>query len=117
MAGSLKDMIYTADDGTEFFTLIDESNGIAGGFADVEIAGVPAIQLPRGLQMRYVNVINVAGTRRKRLWIGTATNDLFTGVQSVIGLDGEDFTVSSSRGEKRRRARNVDTGLTDATAG
>jgi len=113
MAGSLKDMIYTADDGSKFFVRIDESNGEAAGFADVTEAGVPSVGLPRGLQMRYVNAISVTNPRTKRLYVGTATNDLFTGATSVIGIDGENFVVSSSRGEKRRRARNVDTGLTD----
>lgn len=113
MAGSLKDMIYTADNGDQFFTRIDESNGELAGFADVTVAGVPGIELPRGLKMRYINLVNVAGTRRLRIPVGTPDNDLFTGVASVIGIDGENFVVSSSRGEKRRRARNIDTGLTD----
>jgi len=70
MAGSLKSMVYTADDGNQYVVKIDESNGELTGFGDVtiamEIAGTVPPPLPRNIKMRYATVQEgVSGSTRQ----------------------------------------------------
>lgn len=116
MAGSVKWMNYTADDGTAYSTLIDESNGILFGFTDVGGATASAEVMPKYLKMRRVNLKSADGKANRSVPVGSVTNDYFTGVSSVVTLNGINYNVTSTTGEKRRRAYSLDTGLDDGTA-
>ncbi len=127
MAGSIKTMIYTADDQTKWCVDIDESNGEAFGFDDYTGAATdPKYYLPRRMQMRYVNWSADSGRISRRFPIGKPNNPLFLNGGSVTvpiqdgstSADSIDATgqVTSSRGEKRRLPRATDTGLTGGDA-
>lgn len=113
MAGSIKWMNYTSDGGTLYATLIDESNGEAGGFSDVTGTG-DGVQIPKYLKMRYVNAVSAAGVKRK-FYIGTVDNTLYTDGGSITS-GGVVFNITSSRGEKTRKVLALDTAQDDGDA-
>lgn len=128
MAGSRKDMVYTANDGKRYAVNIDESNGEAADFDDYGIldlvAGVPLPYLPRGFKMRS-GTVSRNGTNRK-IWIGKPDSALILGTAFSILLpqyEAGAFAVSvawdliSLAGEVLgRRPRTEDTGLLDGDA-
>jgi hypothetical protein len=118
MAGSIKAMLYTADNGDTYAVRIDESNGEACGFSDVTTP--TSNGLPRNITMRYVNTFRAAEpVRKRRFWVGTPaafTTILNNGLVSAPLWDDEadeDWIVSSSRGERVSVYSDIDTGLTD----
>lgn len=128
MAGSKKWMKYTADDGIQYGVVIDESNGEAAGFEDYAdpAQGQPQTALPvlpKGAQMRYINVVDPTSGARRQIFVGKPDDDLWTGVatQILLPLVASNgliaaltaFLVASSVGEKFTRPISKDTGLTD----
>ena len=113
MAGSIKWMNYTADDGTLYAVKIDESNGEAGGLLDYT-GTADGSTIPRGFKMRYVNAVSSDGITRK-FYISPATNPLFTDGGSIVS-GGVTFNISSKRGESSVIPRAADSGQTDGDA-
>lgn len=121
MAGSMKDMIYTADDGNLYVTRKDESAGEAFGFKDY--TGVEAItaRLPMsGFKMRRVNWQSNDGTMQRVFEVGVANfpQAINGGNYSVFTVEGNALVekegyLTSFKGEERRLPLAVDTGLTD----
>lgn len=109
MAGSIKWMGYTQDNGDVCAMRVDESNGEQGGFVDVTANG-QFPECPRSLKPRYVNGVDAAGGGR--LIIGDPTNALYTD-GGEFTANGRTFAITSSRGEKGRRVVAVDTGVVD----
>jgi len=83
MAGSLKWMVYTADDGTAYSVKIDESNGELAGFDDItaamEIAGTVPPVLPKNLKMRYATVVEPTSGSTRQIAVGKPTTPLWLG--------------------------------------
>lgn len=117
MAGSIKWMVYTSDTGALYAVKHDESNGDLTGFLDFGGATGASNVIPKGFRMRGVNLISQDGKSRRRLEVGDPTNDLFTGESGVITLNGINYQVTSTYGEKAVRPFALDTGLDDGTAG
>jgi hypothetical protein len=116
MAGSLKWMVYTTDEGTPYAVFVDESNGNANGFADYASATALLETLPRGIKMRYVNAISVtAGSPSSRqFYVGSLASDAWTAPTGLIA-NGITYRVTSKRGEKKRIPFPQDTALTDGS--
>ena len=113
MAGSVKWMIYTADDTNTYSVLVDESNGEQTGFLDVTGTADPG-QIPRYMKMRAVNGVSSTGQRRS-IPVGDPTNALWTSGGSFT-IGGVTYNVTSRRGEKSRFVLALDTGLDDGDA-
>lgn len=109
MAGSIKWMGYTQDNGEVCAMRIDESNGEQGGFLDVTANNQYPI-CPMALKPRYVNGVDAEGGGR--LKIGDPTNELYTD-GGTFTANGRTFSITSSRGEKGVRVTAADTGVTD----
>jgi len=117
MAGSRAWYVYTDDDDQEFAVELDEDTGSLTdlGFAaytpeaDVDL-------LPRGMKMRYVNTVQTsgagAGYRARPFPCGTTTAAAFANKDATFTVNGLNYVVTSTRGEKKRRAKAVPTGLT-----
>lgn len=124
MAGSMKDMIYTADDGQLYVTRIDESAGELLGFDDYTGAETVVGRLPMsGFEMRYVNWQADDGTVSRQYKVGKPDNTAFLtgGRLTTYVLEGNTATakigdITSAVGEKRRLPKAADTGLTDGDA-
>jgi hypothetical protein len=118
MSGSLKWFKYVADDSTEYNVHMDKSNAAIGGFADADDASDP--NLPRGMTMRYVNLLHAASGSRRRLPIASTSEDIWTGVtnSAQLWLQGQatpglaSFEVTSRVGERKTQNPTlVDSGL------
>jgi len=125
MAGSLKWMKYTADNGQTYAVRIDESNGEAGGFADVVPEDTGLTQLPKGIKMRHVNTYQASASDRKRRFYiggGEVLTDILAGTQTIISAPvvgtetAENFVITSYRGEQSSIIGYIDTGLNDGDA-
>ena len=128
MAGSKKYMVYKSDNGQNYATKIDESNGEVTNFDDYsllyEIAGVPLPPLPKGMVMRYANLSKDGATRK--VWVGKPDSPIMLGtVVSLLlsffgaGAFAESVTwvISSVIGEKSPpRPQITDTGMLDGDA-
>lgn len=123
MAGSKKYFVYTADDGTDFALLADESNtealnGSTQDYAD----GVTVIwELPRNLKPRRVIYGNAAGTRRITCYALTETifDGAVAGVPTItdpIAGTGTLSIVQIMPETRKRIPISIDTGLTDGDA-
>lgn len=116
MAGSIKWMIYTADDGKKYATKLDESNGEAFGFDDVGGASSYDAVIPRSFKMRTVNLISADGKTRRSVPVGSITNEYWTGESGVAVIGGINYQVTSTSGERAVRPFALDTGLDDGDA-
>jgi hypothetical protein len=123
MAGSKKYFVYTANDGTDFALLADESNTEALNAGTQDYAdGVSVIwELPRNLRPRYVEYANAAKTRKIRCY--ALTEEVFdgavAGVPTITDPIAGTGTLSIVKVEPERRKRlpiAIDTGLTDGDA-
>lgn len=113
MSGSIKWVVYTADDATDYAVLLDESNSEAGGFADFVDASTAEV-IPKYFEMRYVNAVSATGITRK-FYIGAVDDTIFVN-GGTITVDSVAYQVSSKRGESRRLPRAADSGQTDGDA-
>jgi hypothetical protein len=129
MAGSRKWMVYTSDavdsNGApvEYSVQIDESNGELLGFLDIAAGDVRPPQLPKGMEMRHVNVIEPATGATRKLPVGAPSTALFAAGGALLlrldmgaTADFVAFLVQSAVGEIVKQAFAVDTGLTDGDA-
>lgn len=123
MAGSKKYFVYTANDGTEFALLADESNTEAVNASTQDYAdGVNILyELPKNLSPRYAEYANAAGTRRIRCYALTATifTGLAIGVPSItdpIAGTGTLFLRKLQPERLKRLPIALDTGLNDGDA-
>lgn len=132
MAGSRKWVKYKTDGGQFYSVNLDESNAEAAGFADItiadEIAGTVPPLLPKGYEMRYVNVSEPSSGSNRKIYVGDPANGLVTG--SIISLllwvfsdasnvsSAVSWVVRSFVGERNRarRANSTDTGFIDGDA-
>lgn len=122
---SIKWMGYEADDGVIYATRVDESNGELTGFVDVTDESTFPV-LPKGLQMRYVIAREPASGATRKLWVGSPSNGVFTGLTetvllTLLGPTGTAaaltaFTIFRQVGEQLSRPVGIDTGLTDGDA-
>lgn len=119
MAGSMKWMVYQANNAIRYSVFIDESNGEAAGFIDLSVDGNQYNTLPSGVKMRYVNVIHTPTRTRRRIYLPFPNSDLADGGTIVLPLfsgdtaKGAPFTTSSFVGEKARIPIAGDTGVND----
>lgn len=117
MAGSIKWMIYTTDQGTKYAVKQDESNGTLFGFDDFTPEDVGVQVLPRGFRMRRVNLKSNTGETTRSVSAGKPTAGLYAGTDLTVSLNGIPYTVTSTTGERATRPYAIDTGLTDGTPG
>jgi len=116
MAGSRAWYVYVADDDTNYAVEIDEDAGALAPAGFTPYTGTPPLDLPpQGFRMRYVNAIQTsgdgAGFRSRKIYCGTADSDLFSGDVTTTTLNGLQYSVSSTRGEKQRKPTAAPTGL------
>jgi hypothetical protein len=116
MAGSLRWYIYRANDGTEYGVLLDEDTGNAPALGfDPVLTESNLDTLPKGFVMRYVNAVQVSGSaagfRYRSFACGSDDADLFTGDVKTFTINGLDYEVTSTRGERSRRPRSTNSGL------
>lgn len=116
MSGSLKWMQYLDDAGTPYLVNIDESNGEAAGFTDVTNLNVNTPLLPKGFQMRYINVVRAGASGediRRKIYVGSVAKLTELQGTRVIQLADGDYNIRSFRGEKKRYAIAIDTAQND----
>lgn len=121
MAGSRAWYVYSSDDATAYAVELDEDTGTLGTTGFIPYTGEPALDLPpQGLKMRYVNAVQTsgdgAGFRSRRVFCGTTTSDLFSGDIVTFELNGLQYAVSSTRGERKRNPKAQPTGLVGPSA-
>lgn len=121
MAGSRAWYIYTDDDDAEYAVELDEDTGAATdlGFT-AYTAGQDVELLPRGMKMRYVNTVQTSGTgagfRGRPFPCGTTEAPAFANKDATLTINGLSYVVTSTRGEKKRRAQAVATGLSGSSS-
>ena len=116
MAGSRAWYKYTDDDDAEYAVELDEDTG---GLADLGFAayasGDDIDLLPKGMKMRYVNATQTsgigAGFRSRPFPCGSTEAPAFANKDATFTINGLSYVVSSTRGEKKRRAKAIATGL------
>lgn len=114
MAGSIKWVEYTADTGVKYAVKLDESVSESCFFDDyTELSSLATI--PKGLKMRYVNLVRLeaGATLRRTAPIGKFANWTDYASGGSITIDGVVWQVSSLRGEERRIPVSFDTGKND----
>lgn len=114
MAGSIKWMLYTGDNGTKYAVKVDKSNGEALGFEDY--AGGSETVLPQGTRMRGINCVNEDGNRRF-FKVGKNSDPNYNGTNKKVTIDDTEWHITSIRGEKAVRPIDLDTGDDDSEEG
>lgn len=120
--GSRRWFQYNGDRGLTYAVQLDESTyenadlgfgGVEAG-ADGPVANGRVIaatgSLP--LAMRYVNLahVNTDGyTERRTAYVGSLTAPAFNGSISVVTIDGVDWSISSTRGQRTAGVTVTDT--------
>ena len=124
MAGSRAWYVYTDDDEEEYGVELDEDTGTLVGLGFTAYTGESALdQLPRGTFMRYINAVQTSGTgagfRSRSFPCGADDAPLYDGTQTTFTINGLNYAVSSTRGEKSRKPTASPTGLqgTSSTVG
>lgn len=120
MAGSKKWFIYNDDDGENWGVELDEDTGSLVGLDFSPYTGSPSLdQLPRGKFMRYINAVQTSGSgagfRYRSFPCGTDTAPLYDGTQTTFTVNGLNYAVTSTRGERTRQPTAQNTGLTGAS--
>lgn len=129
MAGSRKWMVYTSDAldinnaPVEYSVQVDESNAELLGFLDIAAGDIVPRGIPKGMEMRCVDVIEPVTGATRRLPVGSPVSAAFlTGGVLLLRLDlgatanYAAFTIRNAIGETLRKAFAIDTGLTDGDA-
>ena len=116
MAGSRSWFVYVADDASQYAVELDEDTGSLNTSGFTPYSGqTPLKLLPQGMKMRYVNAVQTtgagAGFRSRKIPMGTTTAALYTGVSTTATLNGLIYAISSTRGERSRKPKSVNTGL------
>lgn len=123
MAGSKKYFVYTADDGTDFALLADESNteAVNGGTQDYADGVAIIYELPKNLRPRYAEYSNAAKTRKIRCYALTEAifDGLAAGVPTITDPIAGTGTLTLTALEPEQLKRlpiAIDTGLNDGDA-
>ncbi len=115
MAGSIKNFIYTTDEGDTFILRADESNVEAAGGAVDLTGGTSALYgMPKGLKPRYARYRNAAGTIARNCYLCTEAATPTTPI--IDQVSGESLDLVKIYSEERTFFIGVDTGLTDGDA-
>lgn len=113
MAGSMKWMVYTTDNGVEYAVHHDESNGETLGFGDYT-ALVDLTQLPKGIKMRKVHAIDTANSAHRRSFsIGSVDTVAYSTPNTTFSAAGTNWIATGTTGEAIRRPYHFDTALLD----
>lgn len=120
MAGSRAWYVYNDNDGEDWGVELDEDTGTLAGLDFTPYTGTPSLdQLPRGTFMRYINAVQTsgagAGFRYRSFPCGTDTAPLYDGTQTTFTVNGLNYSVTSTRGEKSRKPTANNTGLQGAS--
>jgi hypothetical protein len=120
MAGSRRWFVYNDDDGENYGVELDEDTGTLGGLDFTPYTGNPTLdQLPRGTFMRYINAVQTSGTgagfRYRSFPCGTDTATLYDGTQATFTINGLNYSVTSTRGERSRKPTANNSGLQGAS--
>ena len=116
MAGSRAWFSYVSDNGITYAVELDEDAGTLAALGFTRYTdSTPSTTLPSGYKMRYVNASQVSGNGAgfvsRQFPVGKPTSPLFTGGTSLFTINGLNYAVSSSKGEKQRRPKAANTGL------
>lgn len=115
MAGSLRGFPYTADDGTTWALLNDESNVERVNGTGNALTAAQKYKIPRNLKPRVAVYQNGAGTIRRSVVVLTpATFNGLTAASTLIDqVSGETLQLRLKKGEVVSLLPLTDTGLTD----
>lgn len=119
MAGSLKDFVYTADDGATFAIERDESNteAVNGANSDFLNTSSAKYRIPSNLKPREAVYQNPDKTVTRKCVCLTQTiyNGVFDNVKTITDqVTGETLSLVALNPEKiKRLPKGNDTGLTD----
>lgn len=120
MAGSRAWYVYSSDDGNQYAVELDEDAATINTAGFTVYSGQVVLPLmPKGMKMRYVNAIQStgagAGFRSRRIFCGTTESALFSGTAATVTVNGMNYVVSSTRGERQRKPKAAPTGLVGAS--
>lgn len=120
MAGSRSWFIYNDDDGEDYAVQLDEDTGSLEGLGFTPYTGTPPLdQIPKGFKMRYINAVQTSGTgagfRYRPFPCGTDTAPLYDGEQATFTVNGLNYSVTSTRGERSRKPTAINSGLQGAS--
>lgn len=115
MAGSLRGFPYTADDGTQWALLRDESNVEAVNGGGNPLTAAQKYKAPSNLRVRSATYANAAGTiRRKVPVLTTATFAALTADDTITDqVSGEVLRLRFTEGERVSLLPLTDTALND----
>lgn len=118
MAGSLRAFTYTADDGTTWALLRDESNVEAVNGAGNNLTAGVKYKAPSNLRVRTATYANASGTIRRVVPVLTsATFGGLTGSNTLVDqVSGETLQLRFTQGERVSLLPLTDTGLNDGDA-
>lgn len=112
--GSRRYFMYTADNGSEYAVELDESiyETTALGFQQLPAQrDVIGQNSTRPLSMRKVNCVRVEGTQTERatFFVGSAAAYVALQTSGSVTVDGDEWNISSFRGEQRKIVPATDT--------
>lgn len=115
MAGSLRGFPYTADDGTSWALLRDESNVEAVNGGGNPLTATQKYKAPSNLRVRTATYANTAGTIRRKVPVLTAAifGALTPSSTIVDQVSGETLQLRFTEGERVSLLPLTDTALTD----
>lgn len=115
MAGSLRAFTYSADDGTTWALLRDESNVEAVNGAGNNLTAAVKYKAPSNLRVRSATYANAAGTIRRKVPVLTAaTFAALTAADTITDqVSGETLQLRFTEGERVSLLPITDTGLND----
>lgn len=121
MAGSRAWYVYVDDDGNDYGVELDDDTGSLVGLGFTAYTGSPALdQMPKGMYMRYVNAVQTSGTgagfRYRSFPCGTDEAPIFGGTTATFTINGLNYAVTSTRGERSRKPTANNTGLQGAAS-
>lgn len=124
--GSRRWFQYTSDTALTFAVELDESiyETAALGFAPIDTGAsgptaqgrVLSVSSTRPLTMRSISLSRSDANGdvfRRRVFVGNASEDVFTGATAAVTIDGEVWSILGARGEQRKLVPASDTGITD----
>lgn len=118
MAGSLRGFPYTADDGTTWALLRDESNVEAVNGAGNPLTAAQKYKAPSNLRVRTATYANTAGTIRRKVPVLTpAIFGALTPSSTITDqVSGETLQLRFTEGERVSLLPLTDTALNDGDA-
>lgn len=115
MAGSLRGFPYTADDGTSWAILRDESNVEAVNGGGNPLTAAQKYKAPSNLRLRSATYANAEGTIRRKVPVLTAaTFAALTPASTIVDqVSGETLQLRFTEGERVSLLPLTDTALND----